>query len=196
VAKRSRARSGAAASGTWSSGLHAQEERLRRLADANVLILRAAYFFENFYQTLDLIRHQGINGGAVAPDLVMPMIAGCDIADVAARALEARDWNGVVVRELLGQRDLTHAEVTRILGARIGKPDLRYMQFPYEGFAASLVQAGVSRNVAELYAELMRALNEGTVRSLEGRRPGNTTPTRFEDFAADLARAYAGAAAT
>ena len=33
------------------AGLHAQEERLRRLRDANVLILRPGYFFENFYAT-------------------------------------------------------------------------------------------------------------------------------------------------
>lgn len=37
-----------------------------------------------------------------------------------------------------------------------------------------------------------RALSEGTIRSLEGRRPENTTPTRFEEFAAELAHAYLG----
>src|SRR5262245_2772627 len=46
------------------AGLHAQEERLRTLPDINTLILRPAYFFENFYATLGLIREQGINGGA------------------------------------------------------------------------------------------------------------------------------------
>ena len=72
------------------AGLHAQEERLRRLRDVNVLILRPASFFENFDAVLGLIKHQNINGGAVAPDLEIPMIATRDIADVAARALKAR----------------------------------------------------------------------------------------------------------
>lgn len=175
------------------AGLHAQEERLRRLQGVNVLILRPSSFFENFYATLGLIKHQGINGGAVAPDLLMPMIATRDIADVAARALMARDWTGVVVRELLGQRDLTHAEATRILGGRIGKPDLKYVQFPYADFAAALVKMGLSQSVANLYAEMARAFNEGKVKSREGRRPENTTPTRFEDFADELARAYEAA---
>ena len=84
----------------------------------------------------------------MVPDLEMPMIAARDIADVAARALKARDWTGVVVRELLGPRDLTYAEATRIIGAHIGKPDLQYVQFPYADFAASLAQMGISRNVA------------------------------------------------
>jgi uncharacterized protein YbjT (DUF2867 family) len=172
------------------AGLHAQEERLRRLSGVNVLILRPTYFFENFFDTLGLIKHQGMNGGAVAPDLPFPMIATDDIADVAARALRLRDWRGVVVRELLGERDLTFAEATRIIGARIGKPDLSYVQFPYADFAASLVEMGTAPNVAGLYAEMARAINDGRVKSLEGRRAENTTPTTLEAFADTLARAY------
>ncbi len=175
------------------AGLHAQEERLRKLPDVNVLILRPASFFENFYAVLGLIKHQGINGGAVAPDLQIPMIATRDIADVAVRALKARDWTGVVVRELLGPRDLTYEEATRIIGAHIGKPDLQYVQFPYADFAPSLVQMGISQNMAGLYAEMARAFNEGKIKPREGRRPENTTPTKFEDFAEVLARAYQAA---
>ncbi|MGH9322271.1 MAG: NAD(P)H-binding protein [Vicinamibacteria bacterium] len=172
------------------AGLHAQEERLRRIQGADVLLLRPAYFFENFYLTLDLIKHQGVNGGAIAPELVMPMIATRDVAGVAAQALRGRDFQGVVVRELHGPRDLSHAEATRILGARIGKPDLKYAQFPYDDFVKGLVQMGVSENVANLYAEMDRSLNEGKVKPIEGRRPENTTPTAFEDFASELERAY------
>ena len=175
------------------AGLHAQEERLRRIRDVNVLILRPASFFENFYAVLGLIKYQGINGGAVAPDVQIPMIATRDIAEVAVRALKARDWTGVVVRELLGARDLTFAEATRIIGAHLGKPDLQYVQFPYADFASSLVQMGISANMAGLYAEMARAFNEEKIKSREGRRPENTTPTRFEDFAQDLARAYQAA---
>jgi len=97
------------------------------------------------------------------------------------------------VRELLGPRDLTQAEATRILGTRLGKPDLSYVQFPYADFIGALVQSGLSESVASLYAEMSRALNEGKVKSLEGRRPENTTPTRFEDFTAELEAAYRAA---
>ena len=175
------------------AGLHAQEHRLGRLQGVDVLILRPAYFFENFYETLGLIKHQGINGGAVAGDLRMPMIATRDIADVAAQALRQRNWGGVVVRELLGQRDLTHAECTRILGARIGRPDLPYVQFPYDDYRSTLVQMGLSPSAASDVAQLARALNEGLVTSVEERTADNTTPTRFEEFAEEFARAYEAA---
>lgn len=172
------------------AGLGAQEARLRELQGTNVLVLRPGYFFENFYGSLPVIKHQGVVGDAVAPDVALPMIATRDIAAAAAQALLARDFRGVVVRELLGPRDLTHAEATRILGERIGRPDLPYVQLPYADMVRALVGAGLSENVSSLYAEMARAFNEGRVRSVEGRSASNTTATRFEDFAAELARAY------
>lgn len=44
------------------AGLHAQEERLKQLKGANVLLLRRVSFFQNFYDVLGLIKHEGING--------------------------------------------------------------------------------------------------------------------------------------
>jgi hypothetical protein len=52
-------------------------------------------------------KQEGINSDSVQADLPIPMVATRDIADAAATALKSRDWNGVVVRELLGPRDLS-----------------------------------------------------------------------------------------
>ena len=81
-------------------------------------------------------------------------------------------------------------EATRILGERIGKPDLQYIQFSYADEAQALAQAGMSESFAGLYVEMTRAFNDGKVKPQRGRTPENTTPTRFEDFAHELARAY------
>jgi uncharacterized protein YbjT (DUF2867 family) len=173
------------------AGLHAQEERLKQLRGVNVLLLRPVSFFENFHEVLPLIKHEGINGDSVAPDLAVPMVATRDIAEAAAKALQARDWTGVAVRELLGPRDLSYSEATHIIGRHIGKPDLHYVQLPYADEANALVQAGMSESFARLYVEMTRAFNE---RIISPRRtPENTTTTRFEDFAGELARAYAAA---
>lgn len=171
-------------------GLHDQEERLTRLAKTNVLLLRPASFFENFYGALDLIRHQGINADSVTSDLAVPKVATRDVADVAAKALMSRDWNGVAVRELLGPRDLSYREATRIIGERINKPDLAYVQLSYPDMTEALVQTGMSASFADCYVEMTRAFNDGTIRPRTGRTSANTTPTRFEDFAVELAAAY------
>ena len=175
------------------AGLHAQEERLKRVNGLNVLALRPGYFFENFLHVLGLIRHQAINGGGAAASTRVPMIATQDIAAAAARALDARDWRGFKVQELLGPRDLTFAEATSIVGAALGKPDLAYVQFPYADYSAALQQNGLSKSVADLYAEMEKAMDEGRVKSVEGRTPGNTTPTTLEQFAPVLVQAYAAA---
>jgi uncharacterized protein YbjT (DUF2867 family) len=172
------------------AGLHAQEERLRGLG-VDVLLLRPGYFFENLYASVPLIRSQGVNGGAIAPDVKFAMIATRDIGVAAASALLARDFAGVQVRNLLGPRDLSLGEATRILGERIGKPGLPYVQFPYEAFQGALEQAGLSKDLARLYAEMSRAFNEGLVKPVGGRTPASTTPTTFESFAVELAAAIA-----
>jgi uncharacterized protein YbjT (DUF2867 family) len=170
------------------AGLHAQEERLKQLQGVNVLLLRPVSFFENFYFSLPLIKQEGINGDSVAAKLAIPMVATRDIADAAAKALKTRDWRAVVVRELLGPCDLSHAEATRIIGEKIGQPDLKYVQFSYDVQVNALVQAGFSESFARLYADMTRAFNDGTIKPR--RTAENTTPTRFEDFADELAQAY------
>jgi uncharacterized protein YbjT (DUF2867 family) len=171
------------------AGLHAQEQRLRRLG-VPVVLLRPGYFFENLHASLPVIRHQGVNGSALRPDLPMSMIATRDIGAAAASALVAAG-KGVEVRNLLGPRDYTMTDVTRILGAAIGKPDLAYVQFPYEAFGAALVQAGLSADVSRLYVEMSRSFNDGLVKPVGGRTAASTTPTTFEAFAPELAAAYA-----
>ena len=181
-------------SGTgFIASLHAQEQRLRRLEGTNILILRPGSFFENFHASLEVVSEQGVMTDSVAPDVQLPMIAARDIAAVAADALAARDWTGVVVRELLGPRDLSYGEAARIIGAHIGRPDLAYVQLTYAEMAAVLRQAGLSEDAARQQVEMTRAFNEGRVVSRAGRTPANTTPTRLEDFAAEMAAAYQAA---
>lgn len=173
--------------------LHRAEERLKRLGVA-LLLLRPAYFFENFLGAIALIKSQGMNGGAIAPDTPLEMIATKDVGVAAAEALRRRDFRGTTVRELLGARELTMQEMTRILGASIGKPDLRYVQFPYDEFAKTLARAGLAENVADAFAELAQAINAGRVHSLEGRSPRSTTPTTPESWAQEVwAKAYGAA---
>lgn len=164
------------------AGLHAQEERLKRIEGAHVLLLRPVSFFENFYDALGVIKHEGINADSVAPDLAIPMIASRDIADVAAKALKARDWDGVVVRELLGPRASSESASASQASTMSSSPTLTKRTHSHRR-AGPRVSPG-------LYAEMTRAFNEGTVKPRDGRTAANTTPTRFEDFAGERASAY------
>ena len=180
------------------ASLHEQETRLGRLAGAgtDVLLLRPGLYFESLTAALPAIAAQGFNADAVDPDVPLPAVAAEDVGAAAAAALLARDWQGVAVRELLGPRDLTYREATRIIGAAIGRPDLAYVQLPDAAMAAALVAAGYAPAAAALHVETARAFNDGTVAAAGARSAANSTGRTFEAFvAAQVAAATAPAAA-
>jgi uncharacterized protein YbjT (DUF2867 family) len=172
------------------SGLHDVEQQLDQLENTHIVHLRPGFFMENLYFSLDLIRHRNINGSSLRGDLLIPMIATRDIAEVAAQLLLQLQFSGHSIRELLGQRDVSMQEATRIIGKAIGKPDLPYVQFPYSQAEEAMVGMGFSQDVARSLSEMDRALNEGRVRPLEGRSPANTTPTSIEQFAEIFGAVY------
>jgi len=176
-------------------GLHDLEKKLERLGNAGVVHLRAAYFMENHLWNLPVIREHGVNGSPIRPDAPIPMVATHDIADEAARLLLAETLAGHTVRYLLGPRDLTMTEATRILGHAIGKPDLRYIQFPEEEARKAMSGMGMSDSMVEALLEMQRGFNAGRIRPTRERSASNTTPTTLEEFAQTVfARSYRAAA--
>jgi uncharacterized protein YbjT (DUF2867 family) len=164
------------------AGLHEMEQRLGRLS-AHVLHLRPGYFMENTLMSIGMVKGMGMNGSAIRADLPMQMIATRDIAEVGARRLAALDWTGKGVLELMGPRDVTLAEVTTALGKAIGRPDLKYVQFPYPDAKKGLMAMGLQEQMADLYVEMSRGFNDGAVRATQPRSPATTTPTTIEVFA-------------
>src|ERR1700680_823025 len=179
------------------TGLHSSEQKLNAISGLNVLHLRAAYFMENNLAAIGMIRRMGIFGNALLPDLKLPMIATRDVGDYAAQRLLNLDFSGKQTRELLGERDLSMTEATAVIARGIGKPDLRYQQFPYEQVQQVLEQMGMPPKKAAVYIEMFNAMNTGVLAALEPRSPENSTPTSFEQFVQDVfAPAYHGKAAT
>jgi len=175
------------------TGLHSSEQKLNAIGGLHVLHLRAAYFMENNLAAISMIQEMGIFGHALLPDLKLPMIATRDVGDYAAKRLLDLDFSGKQTCELLGERDLSMAEATAIIARGIGKPDLRYVQFPYEQVQQVLEQMGMTPKKAALYIEMFKAINAGVLAAQEPRSRQNTTPTSFEEFVQDVfAPAYHG----
>jgi len=90
---------------------------------------------------------------------------------------------------------LSMTETTAVIARRIGKPDLRYQQFPYDQVQQVLMQSGVPPKGAAMYIEMYKAINAGVLVALEPRSRENTTPTSIERFVQDVfAPAYHGKA--
>lgn len=178
------------------AGLHEFENKLKTIQRLNVLCLRAGYFMENLLPQAQIIKMLGMTGGPLAADRAVPMIASRDIGACAADALLSLQFKGKHTRELLGHRDVTYREATRLIGQAIGKPDLAYVQMPDEQLRPALMQMGMSDSMAGQLLEMSRAINSGHMAALEPRSAANTTSTSIEQFIASVfVPLYSGKAA-
>jgi uncharacterized protein YbjT (DUF2867 family) len=166
-------------------GLHHLEEKLSAIAGLDAVFLRAGYFMENLLPQVAVIGKLGTMAGPVRADLPLPMIATRDIGAAAAELLLKADFTGKQARELLGQRDLTYAEIAPIIGKAIGKPGLSYTKLPAMMLRPALTQMGMSKSMANMLLEMADALNSGYMAPLEPRSESNTTPTSIEAFIAE-----------
>ena len=171
-------------------GLHDQEERLNRLEGVNVLHLRPTYFMENLLMNIDLIRKMNIMGSAIRGDVKFAMIAAKDIGAYAAERLAKRDFTGKSVVDLLGQRDLSLDEAAAVIGKKLGKPDLKYVAFPYDDAEKGMVAMGLTPDLSKIYIEMSKALNDGLFAVNIPRTKENTTQTSIEEFAGVFAKVY------
>ena len=163
-------------------GVHHQEARLNAIDGLAVVHLRPAYFMENLLSSVGMIQHMGITGGAMRPDLQLPMIATKDIAARAAELLGGDVPAGHSVLNLLGPRNYSQQEATAAIGHAIGRPELPYVPFSYDDAKKGMVGAGLSDDMATLYIEMTRSLNEEKLMVHETRTAASTTPTTLEEF--------------
>jgi len=164
-------------------GLGYLEERFSELKDVNVVCLRAGYFMENLLGQLDMINQTGVMGSSIKGNIPFPIVATKDIAMVASKWLLELKFKAFSIQYVLGPKDLSFNEITRIVGHAIGHPDLRYVEFSYEDAVNGMVHSGfVSKNVAQLYQGMSEAFNSGKSFTAHTRTRENTTQTTLEEF--------------
>ena len=167
-------------------GLHKFEERLSRIDWLNVLFLRPGYFMENLLPQTRVIQDFGMMAGPLRADLPIAMIATKDIGAAAAERLVRLDFKGKETRELLGPRDVTYAEVAKIVGSAIDRSGLTYVQLPKQQMMEALTTMGFSASMVRAILEMAEAMNNGYMRPLEARSPQNTTPTTLEEWTEEV----------
>ncbi|NNL20398.1 MAG: NmrA family NAD(P)-binding protein [Ignavibacteriaceae bacterium] len=171
-------------------GLRDVEQRLNKLEGVNILHLRPTYFMENLLANVGMIKNMGNMGSEIKGDVKFAMIATQDIAPVAADHLVKKDFSVKAIHELLGERDVSMYEVTKIFGEKIGKPDLQYLQFSAEDSKKVMMDSGISADVSDQLLELGQAINDGLIAVKQQRTAENTTSTSIEEFADFFAQVY------
>lgn len=139
-----------------------QIEKIYDQLDASVTYLRAGYFYINFYHDIPMIVKAGIEGSNFSATTRMPMVDPEDIALIAASELTRQGATGKQVRYVIGDIR-TGAEIAKILGASIGKPELPWIEFTDQQAIDGMAGAGVPDEIARLYAEMGAGFRNGSI---------------------------------
>ncbi|MCA1409226.1 NAD(P)H-binding protein [Ensifer sp. IC3342] len=135
---------------------------------------------ENMLGQLEPIKHQGVFFWPASGNFRAPVCATRDVADVAARLLLDRSWNGVEEIPLLGPEDLSCNDMATIMSEVLEKP-IRFQEISMGDMRAMMISRGASAGIAEAMVNMLTAKNEGMDHMVK-RTSSTSSPTSFREW--------------
>ncbi|WP_316824118.1 NAD(P)H-binding protein [Pedobacter miscanthi] len=173
------------------AGLHDVEQIFGELENIDLLTLRPAFFYNNFYANIDLIKHAGIIGSNYGANQTIIMVDPKDIAAVAASKIDEGFTGSSIVYIASDKRRLS--EVASALGTAIGKTDLPWIEFDDTQAYDGMVGAGLPPEMARVYVEMGTAIRSEVLwEDFEAKGIVPAGKIKLEDFATEFAIAYNG----
>lgn len=156
------------------------EEAVRQ-SGADLTILRATWFMENFSEgfILDHVLNHEIRFPVA--DIPAPFVSAEDIADIAAAALSDTRHVGKLY-ELTGPQSLTFAEAAAEIATATGRA-VHYVPVSLEDFATEAIEQGEPREVVDLLTYLFSEVVQRNARTTDGvRRALGREPRSFKQY--------------
>lgn len=171
------------------AALYNIEQIFNALEDTTITFLRAGYFYTNFYNDVPMIKGMNIMGGNLAADTTLPLVHPKDIAAAVAEELQ-RTSSGKNIRYVISDVK-TPADIANVLGAAIQQPDLPWTAFTDEQSLEGMQQAGVPKEISELYTEMGAGLRSGSIqKDFIHQQHAVTGAVKLEDFAVEFAARF------
>lgn len=171
------------------NSLHDMEEKLKAVEGLNVKVLRPAYFMQNLFNMVGMMKGMGIMGNNFGDDK-LALVHTLDIAAVALQELLQLNFTGTQVRYIAGD-EKTGTEIAKTLGEAVGKSETPWVVFSDEQSTQGMLQAGLNQEMATNYTELGAALRDGSMQADYMENRPTLSSTKLEDFARnDFAAAY------
>lgn len=165
------------------------EKRLDEVPGLNIVHLRPAMFYTNFYGSLALVKQQGIIGHNVGETVDLLMTHPTDIADAAFSFLHSLSFHGRQIKYIIS--DVKNGgEIAKILSEAINKPT-NWVEFPDDVLLAGLMQNGFSKDTAEtLIVAAGKAIRDGLFNEFRKNEYQTAGNRKFDVFANEFAKAY------
>lgn len=171
-------------------GAHDVQNILNELPpDVSITHMRPTSFFYNLYGYSDMIKSQGVIMTNYGTQTKIPWVSPLDIAEAVADEI-ITPFNGRKIRYVASE-ELTGQETASILGAAIGKPDLKWILVTNEQMLTGLVEAGMNKEISAGLVEMYASLQSGLLsEDYFSNRPVVMGKVKLKDFAKEFANQY------
>ncbi|QNK63479.1 NAD(P)H-binding protein [Pedobacter sp. PAMC26386] len=171
-------------------GAHSVEQILNKLSSAvTITHMRPVSFNYNLYSYVDMIKKEGIIAANYGADRMIPWVSPIDIAVAIAEEM-AIPFEGRKVRYVASE-ELTGDETAKIIGAAIGKPDLKWVLVSDERVLNGLKSVGMNPSIAAGLVEMYASLYNGVlVGDYLQNRPQELGKLKMKDFVKEFAAAF------
>ncbi|MBE7177261.1 MAG: NAD(P)H-binding protein [Mucilaginibacter polytrichastri] len=171
-------------------GANHAEKILDALEDVAITFMRPGYFYYNLFGFIPLIKKAGViasnYGGNDRINLVAPVDIATAIADEIALPAPHRKVRYVVSDER------TAGEIAAVLGAALGKPDLKWHTISDAEMAKNLEQNGMPAHAISNMVDLGASIHTGVMLvEYDKHKPSTENTVKLEDFAPAFVAAYA-----
>lgn len=162
-------------------GLYDAEQKLAKVEGLNSKFLRPSYFMYNLFGMVGMVKAMNIMGSNFGDDTIV-LTHTDDIADVALTELLNLDFTGHQVRYIASD-ERTGADIARVLGEAVGKPETPWVVFSDEQNTQGMLQAGLNEEMATEYTRLGQAMRNGTMQQDFFANKPTYGKVKLEDFA-------------
>ncbi len=198
----------------WSADLipgeNAEDVFTEELKNTSITILRPASFYNNFYQSMSLIRGKGLLGKyltlrysgvkALLTGKTGLLMGNCggndrtvfvsprDIADVVAEELVKRPDHTTI--RYIGSEEMTCNEAATIIGTAVGKPWLKWVVLSDKQMLQGLKMAKLPQKLAELLVAMQAVMHSGKPLENFHRNNPKLGKIKLAEFAKEFAAVY------
>jgi uncharacterized protein YbjT (DUF2867 family) len=161
---------------------------LDKLSDIAITFMRPVGFYYNLMGFIPMIKTQGLIAANYGADEHLVWVSPIDIAEAVAEELTTPIM-GTKVRYVASD-ELTGHETASILGAAIGKPDLKWILISNEERQRILEAVGLNPTIAAGLVEMFASQHSGALMEDYYRNKPKLGKVKLADFAKEFAAAF------
>jgi len=150
--------------------------------------MRPVGFYYNLLGFVNTIKTQGVIATNYGGDNKMPWVSPLDIAAAITEEIEL-PFDGRKIRYVASE-EISCNEIAGILGAAIGKPDLKWIVISDEQLLNGMITAGMNPKIAEGLVEMNASTHTGALyEDYYLHRPA-LGKVKFTEYAKEFATIY------